>query len=102
MSCFVASLRGNEEFIMDAAGLRHHIGKIGEGPLAHVVINLMGIFKGETGSRHHLQAIVNETASELKVRWWLERLSDEFISQGEVCERVRAAGWKQLYYGSGN
>ena len=27
MSCFVASLRGIEELMMDASGLWHHIGK---------------------------------------------------------------------------
>ena len=56
---------------MDAAGLRHHIGKGREGPLAHVLIPPMGRFKGETGSRHHLQDVVNKTASKLKVRWWM-------------------------------
>ena len=28
MSCFVASLRGSEGFMMDAAGLWHQIGKV--------------------------------------------------------------------------
>ena len=45
MSCFVASLRGSEEFMMYAAGLRHHIGKGREGPLFYVVIPLMGRYK---------------------------------------------------------
>ena len=53
---------------MDTAGLRHYIGEGREGPLAHVVISLMGRFKGETGIRHCLQAVVNETASKLKLR----------------------------------
>ena len=66
---------------MDAAGLWHHIGKGREVPLAHVVIPLMGIFKGETGSRHHLHAVVNKTSSELKLRWWMERFHDELIRQ---------------------
>ena len=48
-----------------------------------MVITLMGRFKGETGSINHLQAIVNETASKLKVRWCLERLNDELIRKGQ-------------------
>ena len=46
MSCFVASLRGSEGFMMYAAGLRHHIGEGREGALAYVVIPLMGTSKG--------------------------------------------------------
>ena len=69
--------------MMGAAVLRHHIRKGREGPLAHVVIPLVGRFKGGTGSRHHLQAVVNETASKLKVEWWLERLNGELIRQGQ-------------------
>ena len=65
----MASLRGSEDFMMYAAGLRHHIGKGREGHLDHVVIPLLGRFKGGTGIRHHLHAIVNKTASKLKVRW---------------------------------
>ena len=73
------SLRGGEGFIVDASGLRYKIGKGREGPLYHVVITLMGRFKGVAGSRHHLQVVVNNTASKLRVMWWLERLNDELI-----------------------
>ena len=37
MICFVASLRGIEDFVMDAVGLRHKIEKGREGPLDHMV-----------------------------------------------------------------
>ena len=57
----MASLRGIEGFMMDTAWLRHHIGKVREGPLSREVIPLMGRFKGDTGSRHHIQAVVNLT-----------------------------------------
>ena len=69
--------------MMYAEGLRRHIGKVREGPLAYVVVPLMGRFKEETGSRHHLQAVVNETASKLKVGQWLDRLNNNFIRQGQ-------------------
>ena len=84
MSCFVVSLRGGEGPVMDAAGLWHHVGKGREGPLAHVAIHLMDIFKGETGGIHHAHAVVNETSSKLKVRWWLERFNNELIMQGQI------------------
>ena len=69
--------------MIDASGLLHHIGKGKERPLAHMVIPLMVRFKGGTGSRHHLQAFVKKTASKLKVRWWLERLNNWLIRQGQ-------------------
>ena len=69
--------------MMDASGFLHHIGKVREEPLYHAVIPMMGKFKGKTGIRHHLQAVVNETASKLKVMWWIERLNNEFIRQGQ-------------------
>ena len=62
--------------MMYASGFWHHIGKGREGPLAYVVIPLMGGFNRETWSIHHLQAVVNDTPSRLKVGWWLERLND--------------------------
>ena len=46
MSFFLVSLRESEGFMRDVAGLRHHVGKGKEGPLAHVLIPLMGSFKG--------------------------------------------------------
>ena len=47
-----------------------------------MVIPLMGRCKGGTGSKHHLQAVFNETASKLKAMWGLDRLDDECIRQG--------------------
>ena len=44
--------------------------------LAHVVIPLIDIFKGDTEIRHNLQDVVNHTASNLKVGWWIKRLND--------------------------
>ena len=54
MSCSETPIRGIEGFMMDSAVLWHHIWKGREGPLAHVIIQPMGIFKGETGIRNHL------------------------------------------------
>ena len=84
MICFVESLRGSEGSVMDAEVLRHHIGKGREGPLNNVVIPLMGIFKGYTCRRHHIQVVVNKRASKLKVRCWMEMLNNELIRKGQI------------------
>lgn len=68
MICFVESLRGSEGFIMYESVLRHHIRKKREGPLAEMVIPLLGRFKGETGIQHYLQAVVDVTGLKLKFR----------------------------------
>ena len=70
--------------MINTAGLRHKIGKGREGPLDHVVIPLIGIFKGGAGIRHQLHVVVNNTSSKLKVRWRLERLNNELIRQGQI------------------
>ena len=57
--------------MMDASGLRYHIGKGREGTLVRIVIPLVVISKGETSRRHHFQAVVNKIASKLKVGFWL-------------------------------
>ena len=88
MSCFVVSLRGCVGFMMDASGLRHHIGKGREGTLAHAVIPLMGRFKGYTVRRHHLRYFINKTSSKLKVIWLVEILNDELIRQGQINSRA--------------
>ena len=43
----------------------------------------MGRTKGENRIRHHLQAVFKDKNSKLKVMWWLERLTDELIRQGQ-------------------
>ena len=68
ISCFVGSLRGIKGFVMDESGLMYHIGKGREGPLDHVVIPLVGIFKVYTGIIHHLQSVVNYKSP--KLNFW--------------------------------
>jgi len=75
VTSFCASLRGNEGFMMDLAGLRKYLdcGR-DEGENSHVVVPLLGQFKGETGDRYHLIPVVSVTASGLRPRYWLEQL----------------------------
>ena len=52
--------------------------------LVNVVIHLMVRFKGETRIQHHLQSVMNKTALKINVRWWIETLNNEFISQVQI------------------
>ncbi len=92
-----AFLWGHKGFYLDLAGMRKHLheGKFGVVPvglnkstvvteeicrkLPHVMICLLGKFKGETGVDHHLIVLANETSSGLRPRWWMEKLV-------EVCD----------------
>jgi hypothetical protein len=87
-----ASLHGYEGFNLELAGLWKHLdkGRLGAVPfplnkstllteevcrnLPHVTVCLMGKFKGETGTNHHLITIANETVSGQEPCWWIEKL----------------------------
>eukprot|EP00984_Skeletonema_dohrnii_P009297 scaffold3548_cov79-Skeletonema_dohrnii-CCMP3373.AAC.4 len=94
------SLRGTEAFYLSLAGLISNLkkgqsGTIPEGysittifteeqamTLPHVVICLLGHFKGETGSDYHMMNVANVTTSGLKVRWWVEKLVEVCKNEG--------------------
>lgn len=77
---FGGALRGGEIFLLEASELikRVHQGKVGEkhsgAAQPHVVVPLMGRFKGETGERNVLLALASKTKSGLEIRKWIERL----------------------------
>lgn len=91
-----ASLRGPEVFLLDLAGLREHIGLGKDGILPHkplragvgltaaphVVVTLIGQFKGELGTRKHQIALASVTMSGIEVRWWLEQLVEVRQQEG--------------------
>ena len=52
--------------------------------LPHVTIALLGHFKGETGVDQHLISLANESVSELKTRWWIEKLVSVCQAEGQV------------------
>lgn len=86
------SLRGNEGFFLCLLGLRRHLGAGRHGSipenytlhhlfsdyqarsLPHVVLTLLGDFKGENNSDYHLLIVANVTQSGLDIRWWVEKL----------------------------
>ena len=41
----------------------------------------MDRINGGAGNIHHLQVVVNEIDSKLKVGWWLDRLNNDLIRQ---------------------
>jgi hypothetical protein len=105
---YVASLRGNEGFLLDLFGLRQHIHKgkydVDE---PHVVAPLLGRLKGEDGERYHMLLMASETASGLKVRQWLERLVMLRERQGkyhgpafcdEAGEVARMSDYEEIFY----
>jgi hypothetical protein len=97
-----ASLRGHEGSYLELVGIRKHLakGKWGEVPLGldkstilteemcsnqpHVTICLLGKFKGETGTDHHMIAVANSTVSGLEPQWWLEKLVDVCEAEGRT------------------
>jgi hypothetical protein len=97
------SLRGYETFYMDLEGIRKYIdvGKNGVLPkrritkstllsekecqeLPHVVIPLLGKFKGDNFIDHHLINVASETMSGLRPRWWMEKLFKVLKSEGRT------------------
>ena len=98
-----ASLRGNEGFFMDLEGLLRHIGKGKNGSLPaegitkstlrsedtcealpHVVVCLLGKFKGRTGFDYHMINIASSTTSGLEPRWWIEKLLEVCAAEGRT------------------
>jgi hypothetical protein len=72
---FCASLRGSEVFMIDLRGLIRHQQELSRmNKHDHIVVPLLGRFKGETNSRYHLIPLSATTHSGLQVKLWIERL----------------------------
>lgn len=92
----MGSLRGPEIYMLDLAGTRRYlaVGKQGilpRDPLKegvdlfnapHVVLCLLGNFKGETGACEHMLAVTSTSRSGVDVRWWVEKLVEVRLSEG--------------------
>eukprot|EP00957_Ditylum_brightwellii_P170369 12967759-Ditylum_brightwellii.AAC.1 len=68
--CSTALLRGNKGFMIEVQGLiQHGSQEVHEDPeLQHVVIPLLGEFKGERREHWHLQLTSAESASGFKLK----------------------------------
>ena len=85
---WAGALRGGEVLLLEASELvkrrKDGTGEVFEKDgLGHVVIPLMGRFKGETGERNLILVLSNETSSELNVRKWVERLAALLLVEGK-------------------
>ena len=84
INLFVGALRGGEILLMERT---EFTGKIDNGKFhptdPHVLIPLMGRFKGETGERNLLLPFASVTDSGLEVRKWNERLCDLLVKEGK-------------------
>ncbi len=82
---FCASFRGSEAFMVDLRGLiKHQQELLQMNQLDHVVVPLLGRFKGETNSRYHLIPLVSTTQSGLQVKLWIERLIEVRRKEGRI------------------
>jgi hypothetical protein len=100
-----ASLQGPEMLLLDLASLRNHIQKgkecvLPDKPLQtgtnltgmpHVVVVLIGKFKGESGVHHHMLSLASTNMSGIALRWWLEKLIQ--VWQEEGCVHGPAFGY---------
>ncbi len=71
---FLGGLRGEEVLLMELSSIRKHFE---DGLLyspEHVLLPLLGRFKGETGERHYLVAVVPVSASGVNVEQWMRRM----------------------------
>ena len=72
---FVLALHGNETLMIDLKGLIDYVqeGKTDTKP--HMVVPLLGRFKGEDYQRYHILLTPNRTTSGFEPRKWLELLN---------------------------
>ena len=101
--CTAAALRGYEGFYLDLAPLIRHMerGRFGQVPsnltkttvlteeecknLPHVVLPLLGKFKGEHTVDHHMINVAHESVSGLEMRWWTDKLVEVCKAEGRTC-----------------
>jgi hypothetical protein len=106
---YVVALRGEEVPLMDVAGTRNHFSKAintvpnedGE-TMAHVVIALLGRFKGEKGEKHHYMVSVIKTKSGLEPAKWVGRMlkwyHDKGVTNGPVFRKRNGSRAKAKDY----
>jgi hypothetical protein len=78
---FCDALRGNEAFMVEGSNLCKYYAEGKQQSWEHVVIPMMGRFKGETGERNVLRFLVLDTQSGIKIGRWVERLVRVLIAE---------------------
>jgi hypothetical protein len=83
---FCDALRGNEIFLVEASSLCTYYGKSEDQGWAHVIVPMMGRFKGETGERNVLRPLVSTTKSGIEIKRWVGRLVRVLTAEGRNVE----------------
>jgi hypothetical protein len=79
---YCCALRGEEVSKADLYGILRHWEAGESHPKKHVVVALLGRFKGETGESYHLMCLVAVTSQGLEPRKWIGRLIRILQDQG--------------------
>jgi len=81
---FCGGLRGEEVPMTDLFGLLKYLDKGRTGTIPHVIVPLLGRFKGERGEKYHLLPLVAITKSGLEPRKWIDRIAKLYNELGYV------------------
>jgi len=81
---FCGSFRGSEIFLTDLHGLRKFTADTERLGRDHIVIPLLGRFKGEQNSRYHLSPMAIITSSGIPVLRWVKRLVEVREREGRL------------------
>lgn len=79
---FCCGLRGEEVPLSDLTGIFKHWDESGNHNKPHVIIALLGRFKGETGICYHILPILSTTPSGLEPRKWIGRVLEFYRYKG--------------------
>lgn len=81
---FCGSFRGSEIFLTDLFGLKKFLLDTERLGRDHVVIPLLGRFKGEQNTRYHLSPMASTTSSGIPVKKWVKRLVEVRDQEGRT------------------
>jgi hypothetical protein len=104
---FCCALRGEEVPLADLSGTLKHWSRSTLSNPAHIVVALLGRFKGEIGENYHLLPIVTKTASGIDNIKWIGRLLNEYtvknICSGPLfrdanAHRVKAFSFEPAFF----
>jgi hypothetical protein len=85
VTAYGLGLRGEEVVKLDVAGfLTYFEAGRDHRTLPHVMVTLLGRFKGETGERWHLLPIVWKTRSGIEVGVWATRLRESLLERNRL------------------
>jgi hypothetical protein len=75
---FCCALRGEELPLVDLHGILKHWDQSVDHDPPHIIIAILGRFKGEIGENYHLLPIITKTSSGIDSKSWVGRLLQEY------------------------